>query len=320
MTKTRDSDFVMLLTAIQTACKLVSRSVGKAGIAGLYGQAGTENATGDEQKKLDVLSNEMFVNALYNSHVCAVLVSEEDEEPIIVPEDKAGRFCVAFDPLDGSSNIDCNVSTGTIFAVWEKKTAGPATVNDILRPGNEIICAGYCNYGSATELILTYGKGIERYTLDPSIGEFILTAEDMLLPAKLKDIYSVNEGNYITWDEQMQRAVDSFKFNQDASGKPKPYSGRYVGSMVADVHRTLLYGGIYLYPADKAKGNGKLRILYEAFPMAMIMEQAGGMANTGMFQGKLTRILDLQPVGIHDKCPVVIGCTRDVQRVLNHYA
>lgn len=195
MNRTRDSDFVILMSAIETACKLVARSVRKAGIAGLYGAAGSENATGDDQKKLDVLSNEMFVNALYNSNVCAVLVSEEDEEGIIVPPEQCGKFCVAFDPLDGSSNIDCNVSTGTIFSVFEKRSSGPASLQDILRPGNEMICAGYCAYGSATELVITYyGQGIERYTLDPSIGEFIITADDMKLPAVCKPIYSVNDG------------------------------------------------------------------------------------------------------------------------------
>eukprot|EP01036_Dinobryon_divergens_P035622 gene35622-46199_t len=313
MMKTKDSDFVLLMNSIQTACKLVARSVRKAGIAGLYGTAGSENATGDSQKKLDVLSNEMFVNSLYNSSVCAILVSEEDEEPIIVEEGLSGPFCVAFDPLDGSSNIDCNVSTGTIFSVWKKTHDGPTTVNDILRPGSEMICAGYCAYGSATEMVVTYGHGVERFTLDPSIGEFILTAVNLQIPADSKTIYSINDGNYTTWDEPMQRAVDSFKFNNP------PYSARYVGSMVSDVHRTLLYGGIYLYPPDKKKGNGKLRILYEGFPMAMIIEHAGGKASTGLFRGAITPILDLTPKGIHDKCPVVIGCVRDVDRVLSYY-
>lgn len=315
MTRTRDSDFVILINAIATACKLVSRSVRKAGIAGLYGVAGTENATGDSQKKLDVLSNEMFVNTLYNSHVCAVLVSEENEDPIIVEQKFAGKYCVAFDPLDGSSNIDCNVSTGTIFGVWQRANIDtPASVGDILRPGREMICAGYCAYGSATELIITYGKGIQRFTLDPSLGEFILTADKMTLPVEEKKIYSINEGNYTTWDQHMQKAVDSFKFRKS------PYTARYVGSMVADVHRTLMYGGIYMYPADAAKGNGKLRVLYEGFPMAMIMEQAGGEASTGLFRGAFTPILDLVPKGIHDKCPVLIGSKRDVQHVLSFYS
>jgi len=316
MNHCRDAEFVLLMNAVQTSCKLISRSVRKAGIAGLYGQVGSVNTTGDDQKKLDVLSNEMMVNSLYNSHVCCVLVSEEDEHPIIVPEEIAGKFCVAFDPLDGSSNIDCNVSTGTIFSVWERKSpaSGPAVLDDILRSGNEIICAGYCCYGSATELVVTYGFGVQRYTLDPSLGEFILTGENLMIPEKSKTIYSINEGNYTTWDENMQRAVDKFKFQQ-----PTPYTARYVGSMVADVHRTLLYGGIYLYPADKKKGNGKLRILYEAFPMSLIIEHAGGASSTGIFRGTITRILDLIPNSIHDKCPVILGCTRDVDRVLSEY-
>ena len=265
------------------------------------------------QKKLDVLSDDMFINALYNSGVCAVLVSEEKEDPIIVAREMAGKYCVAFDPLDGSSNIDCNVSTGTIFSVWVKDHDGPASARDILRSGREMISAGYCAYGSATELILTYGHGVQRYTLDPSIGEFILTADKMRLPEVCKTIYSINEGNYLTWDEPMKTAVDGFRLSKPA------YTARYVGSMVADVHRTIMYGGIYIYPADAAKGNGKLRVLYEGFPMALIVEHAGGEANTGMFRGQCQNILDLVPTGIHDKCPVVLGCSRDVQRVLAYY-
>lgn len=265
------------------------------------------------QKKLDVLSNDMFINALYNSGVCAVLVSEENEDPIIVSPELKGKYCVAFDPLDGSSNIDCNVSTGTIFSVWEMTHSDPASAKDILRSGREMISAGYCAYGSATELIVTYGHGVQRFTLDPSIGEFILTAKDMMLPEVCKTIYSINEGNYKTWDASMQRAVDGFRLNEPA------YTARYVGSMVADVHRTIMYGGIYIYPADAAKGNGKLRVLYEGFPMALITEHAGGKADTGLFRGKTGPILDLVPTGVHDKCPVVLGCARDVDRVLGEY-
>eukprot|EP01035_Chromulina_nebulosa_P021702 gene21702-28085_t len=301
MKATRDSDFVILLNAIQTSCKLISRSVRKAGIAGLYGQAGSENATGDSQKKLDVLSDEIMVNALYNSMVCAVLVSEERDDAIIVPEDHAGKYCVAFDPLDGSSNIDCNVSTGTIFSVWVKKTPGPPKAEDILQSGREAVCTGYCCYGSATELVISYGTGIQRYTLDPSLGEFVMSGDKLVLPSKPKLIYSINEGNYLTWDENMKRAVDGYRLHNPL------YSARYVGSMVADVHRTLLYGGIYLYPADAAKGNGKLRLLYEGIPMAVIMEQAGGEASTGLFRGTIQPILDLIPTSIHEKVPVLIG-------------
>jgi len=305
----------VLLNAIQTACKLITRSVRKAGIAGLYGSAGSENATGDEQKKIDVLSNEMMVNALTYSNSCCILVSEENDDPIFIPEQFAGKFCVAFDPLDGSSNIDCNVATGTIFSIWEKKSEGlTGQLSDILRPGNEIVCAGYCAYGSATELVLTYyGGSVQRFTLDPSIGEFILTGADLKLPEVCKTIYSINDGNYTTWDKNMQKAIDGFKFRE------KPYTSRYVGSMVADIHRTLLYGGIYLYPADAAKGNGKLRVLYECFPMATIVERAGGAASTGLFKNKISRLLDLVPASIHEKCPIVIGCHRDVNMVLSHY-
>jgi len=311
--KTKDPAFSLLLGAIATASKLVSRSLAKAGIAGLYGLHGTENSTGDQQKKLDVISNDMFVNSLMNSTVCCLLVSEEDENPRFVPESMAGPFCVSFDPLDGSSNIDCNVVTGTIFAVWRKTHDGPTTVADILRPGSEMECAGYIAYGGATELIISYGHGVQRFTLDPSIGEFVLTGDNLKLPEIQKTIYSINEGNYLTWDDNMKAAVDSFRLNQPA------YSARYVGSMVADVHRTIMYGGIYLYPADAKKGNGKLRILYEGFPMSFLIEQAGGQSSTGFFRGKINRVLDLVPLGIHDKCPIICGSPRDVERVLAFY-
>jgi len=316
MTDTQDADLALLLQSIQTSCKVIARAVRKAGIAGLYGLAGTANATGDDVKKLDLLSNDVMTNNLINSHVCAVLVSEEEEEPVIVPPEYRGRFCVAYDPLDGSSNIDCNVSTGTIFGVWSRADPeAEPSVSDILRSGHELVCAGYCMYGSATEFVLTYGHGVKKFTLDPSVGEFILTGSNITLPETCKTIYSVNEGNYSTWDEETQRAVDSFKFNE-----PKPYAARYVGSMVSDVHRTLLYGGVYMYPADKKKGNGKLRILYEGFPLSLIMQQAGGMSSTGRFRGKIASVLDVVPEHVHDRCPVLIGCERDVSRILSFYS
>lgn len=280
------------------------------------------------------MSNDMMINALVNSGVCSVLVSEENEEPIIVPPEKSGKFCVAFDPLDGSSNIDCNVSVGTIFSVFEKKEG---TVNDLLRSGADCICAGYCAYSSATELVFTFkGGSVEGFCLDPTIGEFVHTRINMKFPADGgKRIYSCNEGNYIHWDQPIKDAVEEFKKSE------KPYSARYVGSMVADIHRTLLYGGIYIYPADKKSPKGKLRCLYEGkcvllpiyytavksltlllpsgIPMALIIEQAGGIASTGLFEGKIGRVAELTPDAIHCKCPIIMGGPRDVGVVYSCY-
>merc|ERR1712146_395675 len=248
------------------------------------------------------------------SRCCAVLVSEEQDDAIIIEGDKAGKYCVAFDPLDGSSNIDCNVSTGTIFGIYERTSplGNCPDIKDILRTGNELISAGYCMYGSATDLVLTFGNsGVHRFTLDPTLGEFIHTMGNMRIPDAIhaKTIYSCNEGNYSLWDQPVKDCIDSFKSNNG-----KPYSLRYVGSMVSDVHRTILYGGIFIYPADSKSKKGKLRILYEGFPMAKIIENAGGLATTGMFKGSIKRVLDLIPEDIHDRCPIVLGCQRDVDR------
>jgi fructose-1,6-bisphosphatase I len=256
----------------------------------------------------------MMINALVHSGVCCVLVSEENEHPIIVPADKAGKFCVAFDPLDGSSNIDCNVSVGTIFSVYEKKDG---TVSDLLRSGADCICAGYCTYSSAVELVFTFNGGtVEGFCLDPTIGEFVHTRINMKFPADGgKRIYSCNEGNYIHWDKPIQDAVNVFKSGVDG----EPYTARYVGSMVADIHRTLLYGGVYIYPADKKSPKGKLRCLYEGIPMALIIEQAGGIASTGYFQGKIGRVVELVPDAIHCKCPIIMGGPRDVGVIYDCY-
>jgi fructose-1,6-bisphosphatase I len=257
----------------------------------------------------------MMINALVNSGVCSVLVSEENEEPIVVPPGKAGKFCVAFDPLDGSSNIDCNVSVGTIFAVYERKPGSNGSADDLLRSGADCICAGYVTYSSAVEMVFTFrGADVHGSCLDSTIGEFIHTRDKMLFPADGgKKIYSANEGNSQHWDQPIKDAVEVFK-----SGD-KPYTARYVGSMVADIHRTILYGGIYLYPADNKSPKGKLRLLYEGIPMAMITEQAGGVASTGMFEGKIQRVLDLVPGDIHAKCPIIMGGKRDVQVVMDQY-
>lgn len=316
MASTHDHDLVILLNAIATSCKIITSAVQRAGVAKLYGLAGEVNSTGDDQKKLDVLSNDMMINALVNSGVCGVLVSEENEEPIIVPAGRSGKFCVAFDPLDGSSNIDCNVSVGTIFSVYEKKPGSDGSADDLLRSGADCICAGYVTYSSAVELVFTFkGGDVHGFCLDSTIGEFVHTREKMMFPQDGgKKIYSCNEGNSGHWDEPVKAAVDGFK------GGDSPYAARYVGSMVADVHRTILYGGIYLYPADAKSPKGKLRLLYEGIPMSMIIEQAGGVASAGMFEGKIQRVLDLVPDHIHAKCPIIMGGKRDVQLVYDEYA
>jgi len=318
--KTKDHELAMLMTTMQMACKGIARAVKKAGIADLYGLAGQENSSGDDVKKLDVLSNDIMCAALINSQCCAVLVSEEQEEPVIVPEEKRGNFCVAFDPLDGSSNIDCNVSTGTIFGIYKKLPDSSGTKEDILRPGSELLVAGYCMYGASVEMVITgtgdlYEEGVHRFALDPSMGEFLHIGALEIPADGGKRIYSINEGNYSLWDDKIRNIVDQFK---GLNGE-KPYSARYVGSMVSDVHRTLLYGGIFMYPADKKSTKGKLRVLYEGFPMALITENAGGAASTGLFEGKVGRILEVVPTDIHQRCPIVMGSIRDVSKVTALY-
>eukprot|EP00126_Sphaerothecum_destruens_P006856 Sdes_comp19558_c0_seq6m11216 len=222
------------------------------------GLAGGTNKTGDEQKKLDVLANEVFINALKSSGKVSVMVSEENEDAILVEPALRGPYCAVFDPLDGSSNIDCGVSIGTIFGIYRVKENSEGKVSDVLRPGKEMVAAGYCMYGSSCCLVLCLGHEVHGYTLDPTIGEFILTHDNIKIPPRGKT-YSINEGNSLYWDAATKEYVESKKFPK----KGNPYSARYIGSMVADVHRTLLYGGIFMYPADSKSPKGKLRILYE---------------------------------------------------------
>uniref|UniRef100_A0A3B3C6H1 Fructose-1,6-bisphosphatase 1 n=1 Tax=Oryzias melastigma TaxID=30732 RepID=A0A3B3C6H1_ORYME len=253
-----------LLNSICTAVKAISSAVRKAGIANLYGIAGSTNVTGDQVKKLDILSNDLVINMIKSSFSSCVLVSEEDEHALIVEPDKQGKYIVCFDPLDGSSNIDCLVSIGTIFAIYKKTTNSDPCEKDALQSGRNIVAAGYALYGSATMLVLSTGQGVNGFMLDP-----------------------------------------------DGSA---PYGSRYIGSMVADVHRTLVYGGIFLYPANVKSPKGKLRLLYECNPMAFIMEQAGGVATTGS-----ENILDIQPTSIHQRVPVVLGSPDDVQEYISIY-
>lgn len=309
--KQATGDFTMLLSSIQLACKFISSQVRKAGITNLYGLVGNVNTSGDSQKKLDVLSNEVFVNSLKSSHKCCVMASEEEEHMIEVDIKEQGKYVVAFDPLDGSSNIDANVSIGTIFGIWKRKSEGPKVdIGDVLQKGTDLVAAGYCVYGSATILVLCTEKKVDGYTLDPSLGEFILTHPNMKTP-KRGNIYSINEGNASAWDEPIAKYVQDKKFPLE--GK-KPYSLRYVGSMVADIHRTILYGGIFLYPGDKKSPQGKLRLLYEGFPIAFIIEASGGKAIDGH-----KRLLEVECKELHGRSGVIMGSSDDVDDVEEYY-
>lgn len=303
-------ELTQLLQSIQTAVKAISSAVRKAGIARLYGLAGETNVQGQVVKKLDFLSNDMFINMLQSSYTTCLLVSEENDNVIAIDPDKQGKYVVCFDPLDGSSNIDCLVSIGSIFAVYKKVTDDAPNVNDALQPGRKLVAAGYTLYGSATMFVLALQSGgVNGFTYDPSIGEFVLTDSNMRVPER-GNIYSINEGYFTQWDSSVQEYVQSKK----DPAKGKPYGARYVGSMVADVHRTIKYGGIFIYPATAAAKNGKLRLLYECNPMAFVVEKAGGKASAG----KNLEILDIQPTSIHQRSPIYLGSRLDVEEALSY--
>lgn len=305
-------DLTLLLAAVQLACKVTETCVRRAGIAKLYGLAGSGNVQGEDQKKLDIIANDTFKVNIESCEKCGVMVSEEDEMAIVCGKNSldgsTGKYAIAFDPLDGSSNIDANVSIGTIFSIF--KIEDPDSITDpasaaksIMQPGRNMVAAGYAMYGSATNLVISIGRGVNGFTLDPSLGEFVLTHPDIKIPSRGK-IYSVNEGNAKNWDKATTEYVQSLKYPEEGKSN---YSLRYIGSMVADVHRTLFYGGVFIYPADKKSPNGKLRLLYEAAPMAFLMEQAGGKATTGK-----ELILDILPDDIHQRVPVYMGSSDDI--------
>jgi fructose-1,6-bisphosphatase I len=303
-------DFTIILHAFEIASKYVSSKVRAAGLLDLYGMEGSINATGDQVKKLDIIANDAFKTSLARCKKVSVMASEEDPEAIFV-QDCNGHYVAVFDPLDGSTNIDVNISIGTIFGIYRRPDPSqPPSQNDVLVQGKTLVAAGYSLYGSATTMFFTTGFGVHGFILDPSSGEFVLTHPDVKIKPK-HPIYSVNEGNSIYWDAPTKKYIDSLK--NPPAGK-KPYSLRYVGSMVADVHRTLIYGGIFMYPGDKNSPSGKLRLLYEANPMAMVIEQAGGKATTGT-----QRILDIQPAEIHQRVPVFLGSKQDVEELEKFY-
>ncbi len=295
-------EFSRLFGDITIAAKIINREVNKAGLVDITGAYGTENVQGEAQQKLDVYANEIFIGALRNGGECAAIASEEDEDIVILDGPSANsKYLVAMDPLDGSSNIDVNVSIGTIFSIFKRKdTSVPVTRDEFLRKGIEQVAAGYVIYGSSTMLVYTTGSGVNGFTLDPSIGEFCLSHPDMKIKEDGK-IYSINEGNINISTKGVKEYV------QDC--QEQLFSARYIGSLVADFHRNLLKGGIYIYPATEKAPNGKLRLLYECSPLAMLAEQAGGKASDGK-----NRIMEIDPTELHQRVPYYVGSTKMVEK------
>jgi fructose-1,6-bisphosphatase I len=295
-------DFTLLLNAITLAVRIIHTRVRAAGLAGLFGYSGETNVQGERVQKLDAIANEVMCTVLERSGRCAMAVSEELDQARVFSE--TGKYIVAFDPLDGSSNIDVNISIGTIFCVLRAQDTG-LLASAALQPGSAIVAAGYAVYGSATTLVLSTGHGVHGFTLDPGVGEFFLSHPSIRCPER-GNTYSINEGNFARWDDRVKKWSAWMKSEDIEQGLP--YTHRYVGSLVADAHRTLVKGGIFAYPPDKRNPEGKLRLLYEANPMAYLFEQAGGAATNG-----IDRILDVVPTGLHGRTPLVLGSQRDVQ-------
>jgi len=314
---TIDSEFAVVLSSIALACKQIASLVGRAGISNLTGLAGEENVQGEAQKKLDVVSNTVFSNCLRSTGRTGIIASEEEEFPVFVEETFSGNYVVVFDPLDGSSNIDAGISVGSIFGAYlpseecclEDADDGETLMNNcvlnVCQPGKMLKAAGYCLYSTSTVLVLSVGDGVFGFTLDPLIGEFVMSHPYMQVPESGK-IYSFNEGNYDMWDDDVKAYIDSLKKPENWEGKP--YSSRYIGALVGDFHRTMLYGGIYGYPGATNAPNGKLRLLYECAPMSFLAEQAGGMGSTGK-----ERVLDINPTAVHQRVPLFIGSKKEVK-------
>lgn len=300
-----------LLRDIGIAAKIVHREVNKAGLVDILGDVGTVNVQGEAQKKLDVYADEQFVSALRSGGECCVVASEEHDDWILIDTEisKNAKYIICIDPLDGSSNIDVNVSVGTIFSIYRRKHSSdvPLSLDEILQRGVEQVAAGYVIYGSSTMLVYTTGKGVNGFTLDPSIGEFCLSHPNLRIPDS-GVIYSINEGNYSKFPRGVK---DYLKYCQvEDKETNRPYVARYIGSMVADVHRNLIKGGVYLYPTTSSHPNGKLRLMYECNPLAFIVEQAGGKASDGK-----GRIMEINPTELHQRTPIFIGNTEMVEKV-----
>jgi fructose-1,6-bisphosphatase I len=295
-------EFASLINSIALAVRIIHTRVRAAGLAGMLGYTGETNVQGEQVQKLDMVANDILCAVLEKSGRCAMVASEELDEARVTSQ--TGKYLVAFDPLDGSSNIDVNISIGTIFCILRAQNVGGRLAEGALQPGRRIVAAGYAVYGSATTLLLSTGYGVHGFTLDPNVGEFFLSHPNLRCPER-GATYSINEGNFVRWDERVKKWNAWIKSDDQAQGLP--YGHRYVGSLVADAHRTLMKGGIFAYPADKKSPGGKLRLLYEANPMAYLFEQAGGAATNGV-----DRILDIEPKALHDRTPLVLGSKHEV--------
>lgn len=305
-------EFTSLLRDLMFAIRIISRDVRRAGLNDILGLTESTNVHGEMVRRLDVYANEVIYRAMNHSgHLCA-MISEENDELIQIPSKfKRGKYILAYDPLDGSSNIDVNITIGTIFSLYQKidiSNPNEPTLEDILQPGYKQKAAGYVLYGSSTILVYTTGNGVNVFTYDPTIGEFLLTYENLTIPKKGR-YYSCNEGNYFKWEEKVRQYVDYIK--TPGIDSDKPYTMRYIATAVGDIHRTLHYGGIYMYPAEKNLPNGKLRLLYEVNPLSMIIENAGGKAIDGK-----NRILDIIPNNIHQTTPVFMGSPENIDELM----
>ncbi|MGK9368882.1 class 1 fructose-bisphosphatase [Melioribacter sp. Ez-97] len=296
-----------ILLQLGLAAKVISLEVNKAGLVEILGFTGKTNVHGEDVKKLDLFAHEMLIRAMdHGGHFC-VMASEEDENIIhLPPHHKIGKYVLLFDPLDGSSNIEANVSIGTIFSIYRRisKGNGPGTIEDCLQPGYKQVAAGYIVYGPSTIFVYSAGHGVYGFTLDPAFGEFLLSHDNIKIPDRGR-IYSINEGNYNSWSRGLKKYIKHLQVNKFEG---KPYQLRYVGSMVADIHRTLLYGGTFMYPGDKRNPKGKLRLVYECNPVSFIIEAAGGVAIDGE-----KRILELTPSSLHERTPIFAGSKDDIE-------
>eukprot|EP00929_Paragymnodinium_shiwhaense_P067536 TRINITY_DN3397_c0_g1_i5.p1 TRINITY_DN3397_c0_g1~~TRINITY_DN3397_c0_g1_i5.p1 ORF type:complete len:469 (+),score=120.25 TRINITY_DN3397_c0_g1_i5:72-1478(+) len=325
-----DMDLLSVFVSIREAAKVIAKLVNTAPLKAvdLLGLQGEVNVQGEDQKKLDVITNDVFKRALRYTGRLGTLASEEEDSPVDVLGDsfsETGKYVCVFDPLDGSSNVDAGIAVGTIFGIFEEKDTEDCEIGDMsnmseeeqrclagtLQPGKALVAAGYVLYSSSTELVFTYGKGVVGFTLDLSIGEFIMTRPEIVIPSR-GNIFSMNMANMYSWDAPMAQYIEDISQGKGETGKK--YSLRYIGSMVGDIHRTLLYGGLFAYPADEKNVDGKLRLLYEGAPMSFILEQAGGKAITGH-----SRVMDIPPVKVHQRVPVILGSKEDVEECQKYY-